>query len=111
AEQVVVAVIALDQLVADGRDELTEVEAQSLADGHNVRGVGLLQIDIAGYTGGGIAKQAARGGRARGSGEGEIDAKAEVARIGNGLLQHQLGGVDSNRIVVVIECAELILFR
>ena len=108
AEVVVVAVVAVDELGADRRDELAGVDAQALADGNDVGGERLLEIEVAGDAGRRIAEQAARGGDVGHRAHGDVDAEAEVTAVGHRLLHHQLGRVDAKRVVIVIEGAELV---
>ncbi len=99
---VVVAVVALDQLVAHVGDELADVEPQPRADGGDVAHERLLQV-------GALAD--AQSGRLRETGEGargEVEPESRLAGVRDGLLHDQLRDVDAEGVRAVVEVAEAV---
>ena len=108
---VVVPVVSVDDLVAEWRDELPDVEPEAAPDGGYVADEGLLEVEVLRLPAG-VAEEAGRGrhSRNRAAGHG-VDAEARFARFRNSLLEDELGHVHLDAVVVEIEDAELVRAR
>ncbi len=100
---VVPAVVSVDHLVAEVRDELPGVEPQAAPDRRDPAHEGLLDVDVL------PLQEPVRGRDARDRGARlEVHAEAGLARLADRLLEDDLGDVHLERVVVEVEDAQLV---